>query len=46
MRHSIAEGVEDRATMAMTSADWSDADVALLADVYDLECKSRMNVLY
>ncbi len=32
--------------MAVTSADWSDADVALLADVYDLECKSRMNVLY
>ena len=30
----------------MTTADWSYADMALLADVYELECKSRMNVLY
>jgi hypothetical protein len=30
----------------MTEETWTDADVALLGDTYDLECTSRMNVLY
>ena len=42
----FSERIQDKATRDMTTADWSDADMALLADVYDLECKSRMNVLY
>jgi hypothetical protein len=35
--------------MAMTTAvgsNWSDADLALLQDVYELKCISRMNALY
>lgn len=42
----LAASVQRAITLMTVPSDWSDADLALLADVYQLECISRMNVLY
>ena len=31
---------------APSNSSWTDADLALLQDVYELKCTSRMNALY